>query len=143
MATEIDVKAGEFAIRDLSAEASNLKVTILSLNDSDPTYAPTTKIDFYTSDDAIFFSVGIIKLDGKQGITAFYSFGQPGNITEQAALVSNLNLGEPYPIEYHYVGSNRLNLNVAGRKFSMDVGAKPIKATYMVSGMVLNVEQAP
>ncbi|CAA0113740.1 Uncharacterised protein [Halioglobus japonicus] len=81
-----------------------------------------------------------MKLDGEQGITAFYRLGEPTNPAKQGALVSNLELGQSYSIYYAYLGNDQLNLSVAGRDFSMDIGAKPTKVTHMVSGMVAIVE---
>lgn len=139
----IEIEAGKFTLLQLSKTYDEVRLKILSIKDTDEVYPPTTKIDFYRSDGSIGYSVGITKLDGKQGITAFFSMGNPSSPTRQGALVSNLKLDQFYKMSYSYIEENRLNIDVCGRKFSMDIGFEPAKVTYMISGMELEIESEP
>jgi len=135
----IDASAGYFKTASLNPTKGVINFTIESLHDTDKKWAPTTKLDFFNESDELGYSVGIIKLDGKQGIVAFYVKGILDNSIERKFIKSNLALNTPYEFNYEYIGKNRLNLIIAGRRFSMDIGFKPSKVKHLVSGMTLHV----
>lgn len=138
LAEVIDIPSGKFVQNEISTEEYELKISILGLNDTDVSYASSTKIDFYDG-DKIGFSVGVMKLDGDKGLTAFYSHGQPSAPKKQSALKSKLSLRKEYKIYYKYLGKNRINLDVFGVKGSKDIGFKPTKVVHTIVGMKLDV----
>lgn len=136
----VDIPSGKFVQTEISPDEDELNIKILKLNDTDKTYASSTKIDFYNG-DKIGFSLGVLKLDGDQGLTAFYSFGQPSSPTSQSSLKSNLNLNQEYKIYYKYLGKNRINIDAFGAKGSKDIGFKPNKVVHSIIGMKIDVVQ--
>jgi len=141
-AETVDIPSGKFVQTEISSQEYELNITILALNDTDKSFASATKIDFYNG-DKIGFSVGVMKLDGDQGLTAYYSLGQPSSPEVQSALKNNLSLNKKYKIYYKYLGGNRVNLDVFGVKGSKDIGFKPTKIVHSIVGMKLEIESNP
>lgn len=134
--SELDVEAGQFRSKSIDAVEGGVFFTIEKLNDDDPIYAPLTQLLFYNGDN-VGVSIGIMKLDGKQGLTAFYSRGTPQMPEVQNAVASNLVLGTEYALTYFMSKPGRLVVEAAGESFVLNIGFNPTKAEHMVSGMKL------
>ncbi len=140
-AFEVGASAGEFTIRNMNPEMESLNWTILKLYDTDKSYPPSVALHFYSDDETIAYSIGIIKTDGKQGLSAYIAKGSPQNREKQNAVKTNLSLGAPYNFSYEYTEGKRVILVVAGKKITSRVGFLPTKVQLMVSGM--EVQLAP
>jgi len=136
-AADVDVPSGKVTSTVLGNENAGIELTIERLNDSDPTYASVTQLFFYDAKGEIGLSVGIMKLDGEQGIASFYQVGGPRSSEVPSLIKSNLNLNTSYAIKYLSPKNGRIVLDVTGEILALNIGFSISKVEHMVSGMKL------
>lgn len=140
-AAQLNVDSGNVRTMDVSVDCSpclfEASIKILKLNDTDPKWASSTGLVFHGSGKERA-TIGFLKLDGEQGLSSFInSFDKHGDMTTSSTIKSNLSFDEEYKIEAYWNENSEISFEVTGEKSSFDIGFKPLKAEYMVSGMHL------
>lgn len=136
-AAEIDIPAGEVMQVPFSNESGGAEFKIAKLNDSDPKYAPTTGFIFYGVDDKLELSVGIRKLEGKQGLVSYYHFEGSGSSVKPRLIKPNLKFNTDYEISYYLPRQGRIVLKVTDEFIGLNVDFEILRVEHVTSGMKL------
>jgi len=140
-AEELNIPGGQVTSMKVSIDCEpcsfNASIKLLKLNDDDRKWAPSTGLVFHGKENEIA-TIGFRKLEGKQGLVSYIQINsKSGQVTTLKAIKSNLNFDEEYLFNASWERDGNVSFSITGVDLNYDIGFKPTKAEYMVSGFQL------
>ena len=140
-AAELNVKGGDIRTFNVPVDCKSCmfgaKVKILKLNDTDPKWAASTGLVLHGAKKERA-TIGLVYFGEKRGLTSIVnSFNELGEPTTLKTIKSNLKYNVEYEIDIFWGENRNVLFKVTGVESIFDIGFKPIRAEFIVSGMQL------